>query len=125
MSLVSDPLDPIITQEWQTFDGTNLEFLQNQKPTDSETLITLIDNKIRLKVESQFGEIAYSNILTYTKESVSDIYISNIVTSNGLTNYKLHVENEAFVGYANMSGDRINVKKYYCFRYLWKCFNSS
>ncbi|MCZ2084797.1 MAG: hypothetical protein LC112_11045 [Flavobacteriales bacterium] len=108
VSLVSDPLDPIITQEWQTFDGTNWNFYKT-KTTDNETFeLTLIENKIRLKVISQFGEVTYSNNLIYTKQSISKIYVTDAISINGNTSYKLHVENSAFVGYANTTGSKIN-----------------
>lgn len=112
VSLVSDPLDPILTQEWQTFDGTTWIFYKT-KTTDAETFdITLIENKIRLKVVSTYGEIAYSNNLIYTKASSTNIFITDRVPNfaTGIITYKLHVENEAFVGYCNMEGNKINTR---------------
>ena len=112
VSLVSDPLDPILTQEWQTFDGTTWNFYKT-KTTDAETFdITLIENKIRLKVVSTYGEIAYSNNLIYTKTSSTNIFITDRVPNfaTGIITYKLHVENEAFVGYCNMEGNKINTR---------------
>lgn len=110
VSLVSDPLDPIVSQEWQTFDGTNWNFYKT-KTTDNETFdLTLIENKIRLKVVSQFGEIVHSNSLIYTKALNSNIYITDIIMVNGLTTYKLHVENDMFIGFAMVAGQKNNTK---------------
>ena len=103
-SLVFDPLDPIISQEWEIFDGSNWVFYKT-KTTDAEIIaLSYLENKIRLKIVSAFGDEATSNILTYTKSSTANIYITDIVISNGQATYKLHVENEAFVGFANMKG---------------------
>ena len=117
-SLVFDPLDPIINAEWQLFDGTNWLFYKT-KTTDSESIeLSVMENKIRLKVETTFSEIAYSNILTYTKVTSSTVYISNIeapyIGQPGYVRYKLHVEDEAFVGYANLRGEKNNMRNAIC-----------
>lgn len=112
VSIVYDPLDPIVQQGWELFDGTNWNFWKT-KISDTETLnINLVENKIRLMVQSQYGEIAYSNILTYTKSSASNIYITDVFTdpSNGICTYKLHVENEAFTGNVKIGGDIVNTR---------------
>ena len=117
-SLVFDPLDPIISEEWQLFDGTNWNFYKT-KTTDSESIeLSVMENKIRLKVETTFSEIAYSNILTYTKATSSTVYITDIeapyVGQPGYVRYKLHVEDEAFVGYANLRGEKNNMRNAIC-----------
>lgn len=50
-----------------------------------------------------FGMIYYSNILRYVR-SGANIYITDIVLDEvaGVSTYKLHVENQPFVGYANL-----------------------
>lgn len=107
VSIIFDPLDPIVTQEWQTFDGTDWVFYKT-KTTDSETFaLPILENKIRLKVVSSFGEIAYSNNLVYTKSSTSSIFITDIVGGlTGYTTYKLHVEVEVFNGYVVLQGEK-------------------
>ena len=107
VSIIFDPLDPILTQEWQIFDGTDWVFYKT-KTTDSETFtLPILENKIRLKVVSSFGEIAYSNNLVYTKSSTSSIFITDIVGGlTGYTTYKLHVEVEAFNGYVVLQGEK-------------------
>lgn len=105
-TLVFDPADPIITQEWEVYDGTNWIFYA-AKTADSQTIaLPYTSNQIRLKVVSQYSVTAYSNVLTYTKTSVANLYISDVVknTVTGRTTYKLHVENETFNGFVNMFG---------------------
>ena len=111
-SLVFDPLDPIVTQTWEIFDGTDWVFYKT-KTTDTETFdLTLMENKIRLKVISQFGEEATSNNLIYEKVSSADIYITDKVVDaeTGTLTFKLHVETEDFVGFANMIAEKVNIK---------------
>lgn len=111
-SLVFDPLDPIVTQTWEIFDGTDWVFYKN-KTSDNETFdLTLMENKIRLKVISQFGEEATSNNLIYEKVSTANIYITDRTPNSdtGIITYKLHVENESFIGYCNMEGNKINTR---------------
>lgn len=105
-SLVFDPSDPVVSQEWEIFNGTDWVFYKDFT-TDLETIsLSYLENKIRLKVVSQFGDTAYSNILQYTKISTANIYITDKVSTNGRCTYKLHVENEPFIGFANMIGDK-------------------
>lgn len=105
-SLVFDPADPIITQQWEIFDGTNWIFYAD-KTADNQTIsLPYLSNQIRLKVVSQFSVVAYSNVLTYTKSASANIYITDVAFENGRTTYKLHVENETFVGFANMFGQK-------------------
>jgi len=102
-SLVFDPLDPIITQEWEIWNDTSWIFYKT-KTTDTEVLnLSYLDNKIRLKVVSQFSVTAYSNVLTYEKTNTSTIYITDEVTSSaGVKTFKLHIEDYDFVGFENM-----------------------
>ena len=106
-SLVFDPLDPIITQEWEIWNGTAWIFYK-AKTTDTEVLsLSYLDNKIRLKVVSQFSVIAYSNVLTYEKTNTSTIYITDeIISSPGVKTFKLHIEDYDFVGFENMQGEK-------------------
>lgn len=108
-SLTFDAADPIVTQQWEVWNGTEWIFYK-EKTSDSE-IITLnyLENKIRLKVTTQFGEIATSNILAYTKESASTIYITDIdygLPTSPAKSYKLHVEGVDFVGFVNIQGSK-------------------
>ena len=71
-----------------------------------------MQNSIRLKAVSQNGEVVYSNQLNYTKTSTANIFITDRVsnTETGVCTYKLHVEGEPFVGYANLIGQKLNLK---------------
>lgn len=105
-SLIFDPADPIVTQQWEVWNGTEWVFYAD-KTADSQTIALPYEfNQIRLKVVSQYSVTAYSNILAYTKTAVANIYITDIVknTTLGRTSYKLHVENETFNGFVNMFG---------------------
>lgn len=105
-TLVFDPADPITTQEWEVYDGTNWIFYA-AKTADSQTIaLPYLANQIRLKVVSQFSVTAYSNILSYTKVASANVFVTDKVqnTTMGTTSYKLHVENEPFVGFVNMFG---------------------
>lgn len=107
-SLVFDPADPIVTQQWEVWNGTAWVFYAD-KTADSQTIALPYEvNQIRLKVVSQYSVTAYSNILSYTKTALANIYITDIVInqSTGNTTYKLHVENIPFVGFANMAGTK-------------------
>lgn len=108
-SLVFDPLNPIVTQTWEIFDGTNWIFYK-EKTTDTEIIpLNYLENKIRLKVVAQFGEIVTSNVLTYTKEATANIYITDINYGSPYEvdrTYKLHVEGIDFVGFVNIQGER-------------------
>lgn len=106
-NLVFDPLDPIISQEWEIWDGTTWIFYKT-KTTDTEVLnLSYLDNKIRLKVVSQFSVVAYSNVLTYEKTNTSTIYITDEVeVSPGVKTFKLHIEDYDFVGFENMQGEK-------------------
>ena len=106
-SLVFDPLDPIISQEWEIWDGTSWIFYK-AKTTDTEVLsLSYLDNKIRFKVVSQFSIVAYSNVLTYEKTNTSTIYITDEVeVSPGVKTFKLHIEDYDFVGFENMQGEK-------------------
>ena len=106
-SLVFDPLDPIISQEWEIWDGTTWIFYK-AKTTDTEVLnLSYLDNKIRLKVVSQFSIVAYSNVLTYEKTNTSTIYITDeVISSPGVKTFKLHIEDYDFVGFENMQGEK-------------------
>lgn len=111
-SLIFDPADPVVTQQWEVWNGTEWVFYAD-KTTDSQTINLPYEvNQIRLKVVSQFSVTAYSNVLTYTKTAVANIYITDIVTSlDGKTWYNLHVEGEPFVGFVNlMASKNMNVK---------------
>ena len=103
-SLVFDPSDPVITKEWDIFNGTDWVFYKNYTADLEEIALSFLENKIRFKAVTQFGVEAYSNILQYTKSITANIYITDIVISNSQATYKLHVENEAFAGFANMKG---------------------
>lgn len=106
-SLVFDPLDPIITQEWEIWNGTTWIFYKT-KTTDTEVLsLSYLENKIRLKVVSQFSVVAYSNVLTYEKTNTSTIYITDeVISSAGVKTFKLHIEDYDFVGFENMQGEK-------------------
>ncbi len=66
-----------------------------------------MSNQIRLKVVSQYSVTAYSNVLTYVKSAASTVYITNeTFTAPGVRTYKLHVEGETFVGFANLQGEK-------------------
>ena len=66
-SLIFDPADPIITQQWEVWSGTDWIFYEN-KTADNQTIALPYEvNQIRLKVVSQYSITAYSNVLTYTK----------------------------------------------------------
>ena len=106
-SLVFDPLYPIISQEWEIWDGTSWIFYKT-KTTDTEVLsLSYLDNKIRLKVVSQFSVVAYSNVLTYEKINTSTIYITDeVISSPGVKTFKLHIEDYDFVGFENMQGEK-------------------
>lgn len=107
-SLIFDPSDPVITKEWEIFNGTDWVFYKNFT-TDLEAFaLSYLENKLRFKAVTQFGVIAYSNILQYTKSSTSNIYISDLVFDQdlGLTTYNLNVEEEDFVGFVNMAGEK-------------------
>lgn len=107
-SLMFDPADPIITQQWEVWNGTAWVFYAD-KTADSETIaLPYESNQIRLKIVSQYSVTAYSNVLGYTKTALSNIYISDVLNDSnaGTTSYKLHVENEAFVGFVNMVGNK-------------------
>lgn len=108
-TLVFDPTDPIITQEWEVYDGTNWIFYA-AKTADSQTIaLPYTSNQIRLKVVSQYSVTAYSNVLTYTKSSATNIYITDKSSSlSGICTYRLHVENEPFTGFVNMIGDKLS-----------------
>lgn len=107
-SLIFDPADPVISSQWEIFNGADWVFYKN-KTTDNEVFtLNFLENKIRLKAVSQFGDVAYSNILIYTKTATANIYITDKVLdiNSGFCTYKLHVENEIFSGFANMTGRR-------------------
>ena len=108
-SLVFDPLNPIVTQTWEVWDGTDWIFYKD-KTSDNETVsLNYLENKIRLKVVAQFGETAYSNVLTYTKLASSTIYITDIdngFPTSAAKSYKLHVEGIDFVGFVNIQGSK-------------------
>ena len=100
--------DPIINSEWQIFDGTSFIFYKNNTTGSENIVLSQINNKIRLKVTTQSGQIAYSNILEYTKTTNANIYITDVVSDaqSGTTTYKLHIENSPFSGYANTVATR-------------------
>lgn len=107
-SLIFDPLNPIVTQQWEVWNGTEWVFYAD-KTTDLQTINLPYElNRIRLKVVAQYGEVVYSNVLQYTRTISVNIYITDVVKDigAGTTSYKLHVENETFVGFANMIGNK-------------------
>lgn len=106
-SLVFDPADPVVTQEWEIFNGTDWVFYKDYTVELEEIALSFLENKIRFKAVTQYGVIAYSNILQYTKTSESTIYITDeVIVSPGVKTYKLHVEGEAFVGLANLQAEK-------------------
>ncbi len=112
-SLIFDPADPVVTQQWEVWNGTEWVFYAD-KTADSQTIALPYEfNQIRLKVVSQYSVTAYSNVLSYTKTAVANIYITDRVhvPGSGVTTYKLHVENEPFTGFINTTGEKTaNVK---------------
>lgn len=112
-SLIFDPADPVVTQQWEVWNGSAWIFYAD-KTADSQTIALPYEfNQIRLKVVSQYSVTAYSNILAYTKTAVANIYITDRVQvpGSGITTYKLHVENEPFTGFINTTGEKTaNVK---------------
>lgn len=112
-SLIFDPLNPIVTQQWEVWNGTEWVFYAD-KTTDLQTINLPYElNRIRLKVVAQYGEVVYSNVLQYTRTISANIYITDVVhvLGSGVTTYKLHVENETFVGFINLLGEKTaNVK---------------
>jgi len=106
-NLVFDPLDPIISQEWEIWDGTSWIFYKT-KTTDSEILnLSYLDNKIRLKVVSQFSITAYSNILSYEKSAVDNLFITDVYSDEFGNNFlKVHVEGGTFTGFVNLTGEK-------------------
>ena len=106
-SLVFDPLDPIITQEWEIWNGTTWIFYKT-KTTDSEILnLSYLDNKIRLKVVSQFSITAYSNILSYEKSAVDNLFITDVYSDEFGNNFlKVHVQGGTFTGFVNLTGEK-------------------
>lgn len=106
-SLVFDPLDPVISQEWEIWDGTTWIFYKT-KTTDSEILnLSYLDNRIRLKVVSQFSITAYSNILSYAKSAVDNLYITDVISDEFGNNFmKVHVEGGTFTGFVNLTGEK-------------------
>jgi len=107
-SLVFDPADPVISQQWEIFNGTDWVFYKNYT-TDTESFaLSYLENKIRFKAVTQFGVTAHSNNLQYTKASTANIYISDLVFDQdlGITTYNLNIEEESFVGFVNMSGEK-------------------
>ena len=106
-SLIFDPADPIILQEWEIWDGSAWIFYKT-KTTDSEILnLSYLDNRIRLKVVSQFSITAYSNILSYAKSAVDNIYITDIVSDEYGNNFmKVHIEGGTFTGFVNLTGEK-------------------
>mgnify|MGYP000868614830 CR=1 FL=1 len=107
-SLIFDPADPVVTQQWEVWNGTEWVFYAD-KTADSQTIALPYEfNQIRLKVVSQYSVTAYSNVLTYTKTAVANIYITDVVQDSiaGTTSYKLHVENENFSGFVNIFGNK-------------------
>ena len=106
-SLVFDPLDPIVLQEWEIWDGTSWVFYKT-KTTDSEILnLSYLDNKIRLKVVSQFSITAYSNILSYAKSAVDNLYITDVYSDEFGNNFlKVHVQGGTFTGFVNLTGEK-------------------
>lgn len=107
-SIVFDPTDPVVNSVWEIFDGANWIFYKT-KTTDSETItLGYLSNKIRLRIETTFSDVAYSNILEYEKNSTPNIYITDVNSdiSAGYCTYKLHVDNESFTGFVNITGRR-------------------
>ena len=106
-SLIFDPADPIILQEWEIWDGSAWIFYKT-KTTDSEILnLSYLDNRIRLKVVSQFSITAYSNILSYAKSAVDNLYITDVVSDEfGNNSLKVHVEGGTFTGFVNLTGEK-------------------
>ena len=112
-SLIFDPADPVVTQQWEVWNGTEWVFYA-EKTADSQNITLPYEvNQIRLKVVSQYSVTAYSNILTYTKTALANIYITDVIQDNraGTTSYKLHVEYEPFTGFVNIIGEKnLNTK---------------
>jgi len=106
-SLVFDPSDPVVTKEWEIFNGTDWVFYKNYTADLEEIALSYLENRIRFKAVTQFDVTAYSNILQYTKSNTSTIYITDeVVTNPGVKTYKLHVEGFDFVGFENMQGEK-------------------
>ena len=105
-SLVFDPLDPIISQEWEIFNGTDWVFYKNYTADLEVIALSYLENKIRFKAVTEFGVSAYSNILQYTKANSSSIYISEEIQDNGRTTYKLNVEEFDFSGFMILKGEK-------------------
>ena len=115
-SLTFDPADPIITQQWEVWNGTEWIFYAD-KTADNQTIsLPYMSNRIRLKVVSQFSVVAYSNVLAYTKTASANIYITDSVfdVDAGTASYKLHVEGFDFVGFINKKAEKnFNAKNAY------------
>lgn len=115
-SLIFDPADPIVTQQWEVWNGSAWVFYVD-KTADNQTIALPYEvNQIRLKVVSQYSITAYSNVLTYTKTSNANIYVTNVVqdVSTGKTFYKLHVENEPWTGVVKKQARKnLNAKNAY------------
>lgn len=101
-SLIFDPLNPIVSQQWEVWNGSAWVFLKDRTIDPENITLNYTTNKIRLKVVTQFGDIAYSNVLEYARTTASNIYITNRSYDNGVTDYLLHVENAPFVGFVRM-----------------------
>ncbi len=93
--------DPTTILEWQVQNGGDWIGLGDSiSPKDIALGFGI--NLIRIKASLNDNDY-YSNELRYTKEGVN-IYITDFVYDwdLGTSSYKLHVENQNFVGYANM-----------------------
>ncbi|WP_169712639.1 hypothetical protein [Epilithonimonas caeni] len=103
------PSNPITYWSWQRKDINNpTTFVEynNTSTTYTEVVLRTGENYFRLVLTLQNGDQITSNILQYTKEISSTIYITDKISdiNSGTCTYKLHVEGMEFIGFANVVG---------------------
>lgn len=105
------PSNPITYWSWQRKDINNpstfIEY-NNTSTTYTDAILRNGDNYFRLVLTLSNGDKITSNILQYTKEASSTIYITDKVLdiTMGTCTYKLHVEGMTFIGFANVVGTK-------------------